>query len=278
MSSFARRVATAAVLIPLVVGSIFALPTGYLALVFAVVILGAAWEWSGLMGWTSPARRWMYTLAFIPVLYAAYDAASVSGGGFSVLAIGLLWWFGAAVWVLRFQKGQGIAAWRAAPVRAVTGLLILVPAWVALIVLHGAGEAGPSQVLFLLALIWVADTSAYLVGRRWGSRRLASRVSPGKTWEGVAAGLVAAAVLAALLGRHLGIAEQHRPLFMLLCIAMVPISILGDLAESLFKRQAGVKDSGSVLPGHGGVLDRIDSLTSAAPFFVLGLAWLDTWR
>ena len=130
---------------------------------------------------------------------------------------------------------------------------------------------GPSLVLFLFVLIWVADSGAYLAGRYLGASRLASRVSPGKSWAGVVGGLLSGAALAVAAGQFFGIAFTHNVLFLLLCLVTVLVSIVGDLAESLFKRLAGVKDSGDLLPGHGGVLDRIDSLTSAAPLFAHGV-------
>ncbi len=170
-----------------------------------------------------------------------------------------------------------MAVWRMIPVRILAGFLVLVPTWVSLLVLHAETNGGPRCVVFSLCyFIWAADTGAFLIGRRWGRRRLASRVSPGKSWEGAGGGVLAVAILVVLFVRLLGVGGDELLAFMLLCMAVVPVSILGDLVESLFKRQAGMKDSGSVLPGHGGVLDRIDSMTSAAPFFVLALAWLKT--
>lgn len=276
ISGLNLRILTAAVLAPLMIGAVFVLPTPYLALAFGGVILIAAWEWSGIIGWTSSASRWAYTLTFVPVLGIAYGTTSVTIAWFAVLALALAWWLAAALWVLRFQQGRGMSAWRMSPVRILVGLIVLVPAWVALIVLHAQTNGGPRYVVFLMLLIWAADTGAFLIGRRWGSRQLASRVSPGKSWEGAGGGLLAGAVLAVLFAGLLGMRGDERIAFMLLCMLVVPVSILGDLVESLFKRQAGVKDSGSMLPGHGGVLDRIDSMTSAAPFFVLALEWLRT--
>jgi phosphatidate cytidylyltransferase len=147
-------------------------------------------------------------------------------------------------------------------------MVILVALWVALMGLRG--DFGPGYVLFLLLLIWVADIGAYFAGRHWGQRKLAPVISPGKTWEGVW-GATAAALAFALLGAAvLGIGTRW-PWFVAICMVTVGFSIIGDLFESMIKRQRGVKDSGSLLPGHGGVLDRIDSLTAAAPVFLLGL-------
>jgi phosphatidate cytidylyltransferase len=142
---------------------------------------------------------------------------------------------------------------------------VLVPAWLALVVLH---EHAPQLVLLLILLVVAADVGAYFGGRKFGRHKLAPAVSPGKTWEGVAGGLVAAMLMATA-----GIYWLHlTPLpFFALSALVVVASIVGDLTESMFKRHAGLKDSGSLLPGHGGVLDRVDSVTAAAPFFLIGL-------
>jgi phosphatidate cytidylyltransferase len=152
----------------------------------------------------------------------------------------------------------------------VSGLLVLIPAWAGLVWIHQLSR-GPYLVLFLLVLIWIADSGAYFAGRRWGRRKLAPLVSPGKTREGaygaLAGGLLWGGVLAALYG----VSVPQQGCLVLLCLLTVVASIVGDLYESLSKRERGVKDSGSLLPGHGGILDRIDSLTAAAPVFALGL-------
>lgn len=274
MSGLTWRVVTAVVLIPCVVWGILKLTTPQLALAFAAVILSAAWEWSALIGWTSRCWRWVYTLAFIPALYAVYMTTTVTFGWLTLLGLGLIWWFGAALVVVRFEQGKGSSAIGTYSARAVFGLFVLIPPWIALVVLHGDVQDGPLYLMFLMLLVWVADTSAFLVGRRWGARRLAPRVSPGKTWEGAIAGIVAVTILAVLAAHFLRLGVGHLSAFVILCTLVVPVSIVGDLVESLFKRQAGVKDSGKLLPGHGGVLDRIDSLAAAAPFFVVGLQWL----
>ncbi|MGF1613160.1 MAG: phosphatidate cytidylyltransferase [Gammaproteobacteria bacterium] len=275
MSGFGRRVVTAGVLAPLMIGAVLVLPTPVFAVALGGVILLAAWEWSRIIGWTAPGIRWAYTLAFVPVLGIAYGATFAYAAWLAVLALAMLGWLVATLGVVRFQRGHDMpAAWNSIPVRITAGLLVLVPPWMALIGLHAEGEGGRHSVIFFMVVIWAADTSAFLVGRRWGTRRLASRVSPGKSWEGAGAALLAGAMLAALGAGFLGVAGGRLLPFISLCMMVVAVSILGDLAESLCKRQAGMKDSGSLLPGHGGVLDRIDSMTSAAPFFVLTLQWL----
>jgi phosphatidate cytidylyltransferase len=154
------------------------------------------------------------------------------------------------------------------------GLAVLVPPWLALVAVHGSGSLGPWLMLFLLVLIWTADSGAYFAGRRFGRRKLAVHVSPGKSIEGVLGALLLGGLFALACGHALGYAGAALAAFVLLGIATVLVSVLGDLFESLIKRYRAVKDSGGLLPGHGGVLDRVDSLTAAAPFFAVGLAWL----
>lgn len=268
-----KRVLTAALLVPVVVGAVLYLPSIYVALLFALLVLIGAWEWAGLMGWMSNTARWAYTLLFVPALFLAHFATGYPAGRQGLLLIGMLWWSMAFVRVLGYQRGQVIPIVRASLLRGGMGVVALIPAWAAVVILHSQTD-GPYWLLFLLCLIWVADIGAYFVGRRFGRRRLADRVSPGKTWEGVIGGAVAVALLAWAVSFFANLQGESATLFVLLCLATVPVSVLGDLTESLFKRQAGVKDSGRLLPGHGGMLDRIDSLTAAAPFFVFGLHWL----
>ncbi len=164
------------------------------------------------------------------------------------------------------------ALWReSALARTIAGLLVLVPAWAALVVLHSRFDHG--YFVLLAFIIWGADTGAYFAGRAFGKRKLAPNVSPGKSWEGVIGGLLVA-LLAALVATYWLTPLGGYPAFFLLVLLTVFISVLGDLSESLFKRVMKLKDSGGILPGHGGVLDRIDSLTAAGPLFTLGLLWL----
>ena len=153
-------------------------------------------------------------------------------------------------------------------------MLVLVPAWLSLVLLHDQGSAeGRRLVMLLLVLIWAADIAAYFTGKRWGKTALANRISPGKTWQGAYGGIVASMAIA--LGFTLVSNMQQYEIITLILLGLitVPVSIIGDLFESLMKRAANLKDSGSLLPGHGGILDRIDSLTAAGPVFLAGV-WL----
>lgn len=257
------RVITALILAPLVLLAIFAVPHAITAAVLAVLVLLGAWEWSAFPGFKRIPTRALYVLLFAALLGTLWrigeDAAQLE----AILLAAVVWWAVALGWVaLRPERVN-------AAVTAVAGLLVLIPAWLALVRLHAQG---PQVLTFLLLLVVAADVGAYFAGRSFGRHKLAPRVSPGKTWEGVAGGLLGATAMAIAGGLWFSL-----PLlpFTLLCMFVVLASVLGDLTESMFKRQAGVKDSGNLLPGHGGILDRVDSLTAAAPFFLLGLQHLE---
>jgi len=267
-----KRVATAAVLIAVTVALVLAGDTTWVALALALLVLAGAWEWAGLMRLERRGAKGLYVLSFLPWLVLGYAAARGGLGPSAALvlvAAGLLWPALALCGVARVARGRPLEVPGA--LAAGLGWAALVPAWTAIVVLHGSAERGPFMLLFLLCLVWACDSGAYFAGRRYGRRRLAPRVSPGKTWAGVAGGLGAAAATAVAAGLGLDLEFGVMMPFVVLCLATALVSIVGDLAESLLKRRAGVKDSGRLLPGHGGVLDRVDALIAAAPFFVLGL-------
>lgn len=266
-----QRVLTALVLAPLAIGSVLALPTFGFSLLLGVIVLLAGWEWSRLVGWDSAAARLAYSFTLGALMLGLYPLLSEGASVVIPGAVGLLWWLVALTAVWRFPTGS--AVWqRFQLARSLAGALILVPAWACLVLLQQA--PGPGFVLLLLILIWGADTGAYFAGRRWGRHRLAPRVSPGKTWEGVGGG-AALALGAGLVGWFWLQPDPALLPFLALCGVTIAFSVLGDLSESMFKRLMAVKDSGGLLPGHGGILDRIDSLTAAAPVFALGLYGLE---
>lgn len=261
-----QRLLTAAILIPLVIWGIFSLDTLYFALIWGLFILMGAWEWTRLAGMGNALTRSAYLVLLAALLGTLWFLPlSDAGALLPLLASTLLWWLLALVLVARYPRVQINSFWY----MVVAGLWILLPAWVGVSALHHEQIGGPEHVLYLLVLIWVADSGAYFAGRRWGRNKLAPHVSPGKTreglWGALAVGLLWSFIGAAWLEPASGI------FFVVWSVVTILFSVLGDLVESMFKRQAGVKDSGQLLPGHGGVLDRIDSLTSAAPIFVLGL-------
>jgi phosphatidate cytidylyltransferase len=273
VSELAKRVTTALLLVPLVVWGVLALPTAYFGLALAAFVLAGAWEWADLCGYRRTAGV-AYVLALIAVLAVLGKFVASPTAALMIFAAALLWWLGALIWVIRYQAG-GVTPWMdLKAVRIFVGLLVLAPAWAAMLALHGTAGGGAEWVLLLLVLVWGADTGAYFAGRRFGKTKLASRVSPGKTVEGVVGGVLLAGCLTA--GYALIRPQTAGPAAGLFALGIVTAlaSVLGDLTESLVKRRAGRKDSGVLIPGHGGVLDRIDSLTAAAPVFALGVVLL----
>lgn len=274
MSNLALRVMTAALLVPLVVWGVLALPTPLFALGLSLFIVAGAWEWADLAEFP-PAIRLVYVLAAASLLAAGWSLLPNPAFALGIPGLALIWWLLALLWVVRCQAERTSMKRAGKPGRALAGILVLVPAWVAMVVLHGDGGRGPAWVMLILVIVWGADTGAYFAGRRFGRRKLASRISPGKTVEGVVGGLIAAAAISAAFAWWREGTVSAVAWLLLLGILTALASVLGDLTESLVKRIAGRKDSGVLVPGHGGVLDRIDSLTAAAPVFVVGLAIVD---
>lgn len=267
------RILTAAVLLPLVLAAVFYLPADWFALMIGIALALGAWEWGGFMRIGAPARSF-FTLLNAAGYYLLWLARSDEFLLFMILEAALLWWLAAVLWIIVYPRGlaenqpRTLAKW-------IVGMLTLQPAFLALIYLQSMGGDGPFRLLGLLVIIWAADTGAYFAGRALGRHKLAPRVSPGKTWEGVFGGLVCSALMALLGAWYVfNLADIEAAGFVVLGLAVAGISVVGDLSESMFKRHAGVKDSGQIFPGHGGMLDRVDSLTAAAPCYLLGLLLL----
>lgn len=273
-----HRLITAAILIPLFVWGTLALPSRYFAVVTAAVVALGAWEWTGLTGLGKKTR---YAGVFLTLIVMGLAAVYIiqTKALYAFLGIVVIWWVTGLLWVVAYNR-RPVASPSAAGAassgsgrlgRACLGLLVLVPAWTALVALHKSAVYGPNFVLFLFVLIWTADTGAYFAGRWWGRAKLLPNVSPGKTWSGVAGGLGMAVLVSVTGGVVLGLSWGETRQFTLVGLVTAAFSIVGDLLESMFKRRVGVKDSGTLLPGHGGILDRIDSITAAAPLFLAGL-------
>jgi len=267
-----QRVATALVLIPLVSAAVLLLPSIYLGLIFALLALLSAAEWARLSGISSCSAQVPYMLLIALGIYGAAWLLHERAGVLWPMAGAVVWWGLVAVGLAGLRgRGPSRTLEGVNLLQLLAGLATLVPAWAALVFLHSSPGGGAALVLFLLVLVWVAESGAYFAGRRWGRTKLAPGISPGKTLEGVG-GALAGALLCALIWAMLqGYRWEETLLFALLCLTTTLISVVGDLFESLMKRLRNLKDSGQVLPGHGGLLDRIDSLTAAAPVFVTGL-------
>jgi phosphatidate cytidylyltransferase len=264
---FITRLATAIVLLAACVTALLFLPNRWWTAMLVPVLLAASWEWSGLAGLRS-AARWAY-MGFMAISGAAVWLMAADGPGAARWqgapdaliygAAGIFWVAVAPAWLWR--------RWRAGPLAlAATGWIVIVPAWLALSRL----QSDPRLLLAILAIIWLADTAAYLVGRRWGRRKLAPGISPGKTWEGLAgAGAAVAVYYVTLLIAAPASSGWGSAVGAVLFGAVALMGVVGDLFESWVKRQAAVKDSGGLLPGHGGILDRIDSMTADLPIAAL---------
>ncbi len=252
-----QRFITAVIALIALLAVLFVLPAPLALGVVALVVLAGAWEWGGFLGLSS-AGRLGYT-ALIGALMAAFWFAGTAYAE-TILLVACSWWFVAFLWCFFFPTPIPRV------IRWVCGALVLVPLFVALIGLYAIR---PELLLLSLIIVWAADCGAYFAGRAFGRVKLAPEISPGKTWEGVIGGLLLVAVLVIGLAvyRDLDIA-----VVLPFGLAVAAVSVVGDLTVSMFKRTAGVKDSGSLFPGHGGVLDRVDSVAAAAPLFLLGIS------
>ena len=254
-----QRVITAVLGVAGLLLVLFALPSAAVQLVIALVILAGAWEWSGFLGARSTATRAGYVLFIAALMGLVTWKAPLINGPLFIVA--MAWWAAALVWIFFFPTPIP------ASVRWAAGALVLVPLCSALIVLY---LASPVILLGGLLIVWAADTGAFVAGKLFGRVKLAPLISPGKSWEGVIGGLLTVALLA-LAGAQLF--DVRVAVLVPFCLAVACASVVGDLTVSMFKRTAGLKDSGSLFPGHGGVLDRIDSVAAAAPLFALGIGW-----
>lgn len=263
-----KRVLTAAILVPAALALVFYGSDHHLSLGFGLIAIGCGWEWSGLSAWKTSAR-WCYTLS-VGILIGSTLVIPLSLK--LLIVMGGIWWSFSVVLIVGYQVRPHNWRWLDKPVaHALVGWMILIPAWAALVALHQQPEVNISGLIMVFLLVWGADTGAYFIGRAFGTRQLASNVSPGKTWEGVGGGMLVGLMIGWVGAWWLSIDLGSMLLFMLLCAVTIAMSVVGDLTESLFKRRAGVKDSGTLLPGHGGLLDRVDGLSAAAPVFFLGL-------
>lgn len=271
-SKLQQRILTALLIVPLPIAAVLLLPTAYLALCLALVLVLGAWEWAALAGISAPVGRIGY-MALVAVCLIALWQPLLRQWFPNLIAAAVFFWLLVAIYLLRLRAIEREAGFD--PAVAVMGLPVLIGPWVAIAYLHAYASDGPQLVLFLLVLVWASDIGAYFTGRQWGREKLAPLLSPGKTWVGVYGALAGATILGVLLSWAKGLAPMYAVLLVALCISVAFVSVIGDLFESWLKRRRDVKDSGHLLPGHGGVLDRIDSVTAAAPLFALGLMWLE---
>lgn len=265
-----QRLLTAIVLAAVALGLCLMPAVGGFALACSILTLAGAWEWAALCRLTRPGRALfcLLTGGLLAWLYRYNDPALLG----AIVTAGVVYWLFAGGLVLACQNGRAGLP-RPALARLLLGLFTLAPMWAGLILLKVFIAGGAALLLCLLLLVWAADTAAYFAGKRWGRRPLASRISPAKTQEGALAGLIAAIVIGLGYVIVTDRAWGEAWVFVLLSLITATVSIFGDLMESLLKRAAQVKDSGTLLPGHGGLLDRIDSLAAASPVFAFAVCY-----
>jgi len=260
------RLITALILIPVVILGIYKLPGSAFALITAGISCFMLWEWLALIRLQPAASQWFIYAVFLSLLVLLWYCPWLQQLGlwlallFWLTAIGLLWAYPSR---LSYWHGH---LW----CRIMIGFLLIAPMWLGLNLLFCTAQ-GSNLLLLLLIVIWAADSGAYFIGILRGNHKLIAKISPGKSWEGLVGGIVSGLLASSIFIVNVQFLRSHWQVFLLLSAFVIFIALLGDLTESLFKRLQGVKDSGRLLPGHGGILDRLDSLTACAPLFVLGL-------
>ena len=239
---------------------LFWLPPVGVELVIGAIVIAGAWEWSAFLPQPGRPVRIAYVVLIALLLISFTSVLAPFSQELLLISIG--WWLLALLWTFAYPTPIP------GPVRWLAGALVLVPMFVALLQLYSISQW---LLLFALLIVWVADTGAYFAGRFLGRVKLAPSISPGKTWEGVIGGMVAVALLAMA---RASATDGDWAILVPFCLGVGVVSIVGDLTVSMFKRTTGVKDSGTLFPGHGGVLDRVDSIAAAAPLFAIGTSWV----
>jgi phosphatidate cytidylyltransferase len=276
-SATRTRVIAALVMAPFAIGAILLLPTSWLVMLAALVFLVGLWEWFKLAEIDDTLQRTVLLTAnlLLMVLLVWASRGSTDLVPLRLMAlVGAAWWWLALLWLRFFHFASDHETW-ARVFKLAAGTLAVVPAWCALGLIHSSEPNGHIWLFVALAIVWAADSGAYFAGRHFGGRwfrgrKLAPRISPNKTLEGLLGGLAAGMLVAGVGALIAGVDVAQVPGVLLVAVFTVLFSVVGDLFESLLKRHVGAKDSGDVIPGHGGVLDRIDGVLAALPIFVLG--------
>ena len=269
------RVITALVMAPVAIAAILLLPTPWLVALVALLFLMGMWEWFKLAEIDDTLSRTILLLANLLLMVLLVWASARSLVLFQIVTlVGACWWLLALLW-LRFFNFASDHQTYARVFKLAAGTLAILPAWCALGLIHAGQDNGHRWLLAALTIVWAADSGAYFAGRHFGGklfggRKLAPRSSPNKTIEGLLGGIVAGVASGLLFGWIAGLSLAQAPAFILVAVATVLFSVVGDLFESLLKRHVGVKDSGNLIPGHGGILDRLDGVLAALPIFALG--------
>ena len=270
-----QRVITGVVLAAGFLATIILLSAPVLAIVFAVIVALGGWEWSRMAGWESIPQRVVYVAVLSSIMGGLYWYCQLGSSPTvkqvqPILGLACLWWSIALLW-LKGYPGSA-AMWGNTAMRSLMGLLILAPAWMSAVFLLSLPR-GSVLMVAMIVIVVTADIGAYFSGKALGKHKLAPEVSPGKTWEGFWGGMLSCLLLAVIVWNLLPATFDHVGLTSVITVFLSTalVSVVGDLVVSMVKRNSGVKDSGSLLPGHGGLLDRLDSICGAAPVFALGL-------
>ncbi|MGV8921884.1 MAG: phosphatidate cytidylyltransferase [Thermomonas sp.] len=277
------RLLAALIMAPIAILSVLYMPTPILAALSALLFLAALWEWLKLADVDDTLARTILLVLNLALMVAlVWASRTTRGGSFALLqlvvVLGVVWWLLAMIWMKHYRFASDHDS-HARVFKLAAGTLAVVPAWCALGLIHVSDPNGHRWLLLALFLVWSADTGAYFTGRKFGGkwfggRKLAPRISPNKSIEGLLGGLLLALVVAMIGAPLAGATVDQLPAVAVVALASVGFSVVGDLFESMLKRHINVKDSGNVIPGHGGVLDRVDSVLAALPVFALGKIWL----
>lgn len=272
-----QRIITGLILAPIAIGGIFFLPPFEFSLFIGFVIAIGGWEWANLAGFSKQVERVLFAAVITLLLYlSTYLNAA------TVLSVSALGWIGALYLITQYPNKKNV--WEARFRRLLMGVFVLVPAWTGLVAIREAETLVYAEqtldvrylILYIMFIVWGADVGAYFSGKAWGNKKLAPNVSPGKSWAGVYGGLATTALFAIIASVSLGMTLSDMVLLIVITLVTGVFSVVGDLLESMLKRHRGIKDSSQLLPGHGGVLDRIDSLTAAVPvltFLLIIIGW-----
>ena len=265
-----KRVLTALLLLPLVMAAIFALPAQWFPALLAIILLGGSWEYRRLAGLSGHAGGYLLMLIQAVILILAYqNMGEWDNNIMMLLSISCAAWLLMIIRLPLYRPDARLDnSYRA--ISFFTAILSITTGWFAISWIRIQAE-GSWLLLLLLLIVWAADTGAYFAGKNFGKRKLAPHISPGKTRAGLWGGLIAAPLMALLAANLMPLGHIDPVSLILLSLVTALVSVVGDLMISLHKRTSGLKDSGNLLPGHGGILDRLDSLLAAAPFFALGL-------
>jgi phosphatidate cytidylyltransferase len=270
-----QRIITAVIFAPIFLSGVFLLSPLYFSWFIALIIAIAGWEWANMSGIESQVGRWGYAF-FILVIMALVSVTSVK----LVFILAVAWWLLALLLIVNYPEKTEF--WSSPLLRMLMGVFVLVPAWKGLVYIRQSdvtvADINNLQViLYIMFIVWGADVGAYFAGRAFGKKKLAPNVSPGKSWAGVYGGLSVVLLMAIVVGCAIGLSSMNIFLLSLVTLLTGVVSVIGDLLESMLKRHRGIKDSSQLLPGHGGIMDRIDSLTAAVPIFACALyvlGWL----